>query len=143
MKKIVSIEVALFSIFSFANAQTKQEKAVANAVEQLRNAMVDGDSLILDKLTLPQLSYGHSGGHIDDKTEFVHKLVSGASDFVTIELLEQTISVSKNTAVVRHKLNAATNDGGKPAVVHLAVLLVWQKQHGNWKLLARQAVKLL
>ena len=133
----------MFSICSFANAQTKQEKAVANAVEQLRNAMVDGDSLILDKLTLPQLSYGHSGGHIDDKTEFVHKLVSGASDFVTIELLEQTISVSKNTAVVRHKLNAATNDGGKPAVVHLAVLLVWQKQHGNWKLLARQAVKLL
>ena len=116
--------------------------AVTNAVELLRKAMVDGDSLMLDKLTLPQLSYGHSGGHIDDKTEFVHKLASGNSDFVTMELLEQKITVSKNTAVVRHKLNAATNDGGKPAVVHLAVLLIWQKLHGNWKLLARQAIKL-
>ena len=142
MKKLLLIGIILFSISSGANAQGKQEAAVTNAVEQLRKAMVDGDSVMLDKLTLPQLSYGHSGGHIDDKTEFVHKLVSGGSDFVTIELTEQTISVSKNTAVVRHKLNAATNDNGKPAVVHLAVLLIWQKLHGDWKLLARQAIKL-
>ena len=90
----------------------------------------------------PALPYGHSGGHVDDKTEFVHKLTSGGSDFVTIELTEQSISVSKNIAVVRHKLNAQTNDNNKPGVVHLAVLLIWQKRHGNWKLLARQAVKI-
>ena len=142
MKKIILSFAALFLICFAVNAQSKQEKTVAGAVEQLRKAMVDGDSVMLDKLTLPQLSYGHSGGHIDDKKEFVHKLVSGGSDFVTIELTEQTISVSKNTAVVRHKLNAATNDNGKPAVVHLAVLLIWQKLHGDWKLLARQAIKL-
>ena len=142
MKKIILSFAALFLICFAVNAQSKQEKTVAGAVEQLRKAMVDGDSVMLDKLTLPQLSYGHSGGHIDDKTEFVHKQVSGGSDFVTIELTEQTISVSKNTAVVRHKLNAATNDNGKPAVVHLAVLLIWQKLHGDWKLLARQAIKL-
>jgi ketosteroid isomerase-like protein len=142
MKKIV-LSLAVFLLICFAvNAQNKQEKAVAGAVEQLRKAMVDGDSLMLDKLTSSQLSYGHSGGHIDDKAEFVQKIASGKSDFVTIELTEQTISVSKNTAVVRHKLNAATNDGGKPAVVHLAVLLIWQKLHGGWKLLARQAIKL-
>jgi Domain of unknown function (DUF4440) len=142
MKKIILITAALFSICFQLQAQTKQETAVANAVEQLRKAMVDGDSLMLDKLVSPKLSYGHSGGHIDDKTEFIHKLASGGSDFVTIELTEQTISISKNIAVVRHKLNAATNDGGKPAVVHLAVLLIWQKLHGDWKLLARQAIKL-
>ena len=142
MKKILLSVVALFSILFVANAQTKQETAVANAVEQLRKAMVDADSVMLDKLVSSKLSYGHSGGHIDDKTEFVQKIASGKSDFVTIELAEQTISISKNMAVVRHKLNAATNDNGKPAVVHLTVLLVWQKQHGDWKLLARQAVKL-
>jgi hypothetical protein len=142
MKKIILVAIALLSTCSLLQAQSKQEKNVADAVEQLRKAMVDGDSLMLDKLTLSQLSYGHSGGHVDDKTEFVHKLTSGGSDFVTIELTEQTISVSKNTAVVRHKLNAQTNDNGKPGVVHLAVLLIWQKQHGDWKLLARQAVKM-
>ena len=140
MKKII-ISSILFLGMTHAIAQTKNEKAVAKVVEQLRKAMVDADSLMLDKLTMDQLSYGHSGGHIDDKKEFVTKIVSGKSDFVSIELLDQTISFSGKVAIVRHKLNAVTNDNGKPAEVHLLVLLVWQKIGGSWKLLARQAVK--
>ncbi len=123
------------------NAQTKQETAVANAIEQLRKAMIDADSVMLYRLTSAKLSYGHSGGHIDDKNEFIQKIVSGKSDFVTLEFLEQTISLSKNIAIVRHKFNAVTKDNGKPGEVHLSVLLIWQKKHGYWKLLARQAVK--
>lgn len=123
------------------NAQSKQETAVANAVEQLRKAMVDADSVMLDNLTMDELSYGHSGGHVDDKKEFIQKITSGKSDFLSINLSEQTITLSGKTAVVRHKLNAFTNDNGKPGEVHLLVLLVWQKTDGKWKLLARQAVK--
>jgi Domain of unknown function (DUF4440) len=142
MKKIILTVILFLWVCSLLHAQTKQEKAVANAVEQLRKAMVDADSAMLDQLTSPQLSYGHSGGALDDKTVFVQKIVSGKSDFVTMEFPGQTISISKNTAIVRHKLNAVTNDGGKPGEVHLAVLLIWQKLHGQWKLLARQAIKL-
>ena len=123
------------------NAQSKQETAVANAVEQLRKAMVAADSVMLDNLTMDELSYGHSGGHVDDKKEFIQKITSGKSDFISINLSEQTITLSGKTAVVRHKLNAFTNDNGKPGEVHLLVLLVWQKTDGKWKLLARQAVK--
>lgn len=119
----------------------KKETAVAAAVEQLRKAMIDADSATLDKLTATDLSYGHSSGHLDDKSLFIQKIVTGKSDFVTLEFTDQTISVNKDVAIVRHKLNANTNDNGKPGEVHLAVLLVWQKQHGSWKLLARQAVK--
>ena len=128
-------------MISGVKAQGKNEKAVVTAVENLRKAMVDADSVMLDKLTSEKLSYGHSGGHIDNKKEFVTKIVSGKSDFVTMELSELTIVVSKKVAMVRHKLNATTNDNGKPGEVHLLVLLIWQKQHGSWKLLARQAVK--
>ena len=142
MKKISLFFLTLLTCFSMAFAQTKQEQAVLNTVELLRKAMVDADSVMLDKLVSPKLSYGHSGGHIDDKTEFVQKIVSRKSDFVTLEFPEQSISISKNTAIVRHKFNAVTNDNGKPGEVHLAVLLIWQKQHGQWKLLARQAVKI-
>jgi ketosteroid isomerase-like protein len=141
MKQYLMI-AALLSLGMVSLAQTKKEQQVAAAVEQLRKAMVDGDSMALSRLVSPVLSYGHSGGHIDDKQEFVSKLASGKSDFVTIELSGQTISISKKTAIVRHNLNAATNDGGKPATVKLHVLSIWQKMHGDWILLARQAVKL-
>ena len=112
------------------------------ANEKLRLAMIDGDRNRLEELVADKLSYGHSSGHIDDKNEFLDKISSGKSDFVTISLSDQTVAVSRNTAIVRHILKATTNDGGQPGEVNLRVLLVWQKKKGNWILLARQAVKM-
>jgi ketosteroid isomerase-like protein len=140
IKKII-VSVLLLVMAIVSPAQSKKEKQVAEAVEQLRMAMIDGNKTKLENIVSDKLSYGHSGGHIDDKKEFVEKLVSGKSDFVTMELKDQTISITGKTAIVRHALNATTNDGGKPGEVHLLVLLVWQKEGGRWKLLARQAVK--
>ncbi len=140
MKKTIIAAVLVFSGFAL-RAQSKTEKAVATATENLRRAMVDADSVLLNDLVSDKLSYGHSGGHVDSKSEFISKITSGKSDFVSIDFSEQTIVISKNVAMVRHKLNAVTNDNGKPGEVHLLVLLIWQKQHGHWKLLARQAVK--
>lgn len=134
---LLIISISLISV-----AQSKQEQSVAAAVEKLRLAMIDADKISLESLVMDKLSYGHSGGHIDDKKKFVEKIVSGKSDFVTIDLSEQTIDVSGKTAIVRHILKAKTNDSGKPGEVNLHILLVWQKQGGKWKLLARQAVKL-
>ena len=137
---MVAFTILLFSSMSLA--QTKDEKEVADAVEQLKMAMLNADKAALENLAAEKLSYGHSGGAIDDKKSFVDKLVSGASDFVTIDLSEQTISVSNKTAIVRHILKAKTNDGGKPGEANIRVLLVWEKQKGGWKLLARQAVRI-
>jgi len=143
IKKLFVGVIALLFLNVIAFTQTKDEKDVADAVEQLRTGMVSGEKTVLDRLTAEKLSYGHSGGHIDDKKEFVEKIVSGASDFVSIDLTEQTINISGDVAVVRHILNAKTNDAGKgPGEVHLRILLIWQKQKGDWKLLARQAVKI-
>lgn len=121
----------------------KEEKEVAVAVESLRRAMIDPDKMTLEKLTLPQLSYGHSNGQIQNQSEFVEALASGKSDFVSIDLSEQSIKVIDKTAMVRHYLVGTTNDGGKTGQVKLSVLLVWLKQKGEWRLLARQAVKIV
>jgi hypothetical protein len=139
--KNLSVLLCWLLVVTGTQAQSKNEKAVAAAMERLRLAMISADSVKLADLVSDQLSYGHSGGHVDDKTEFISKITSGKSDFVGIEFTDQTISVNRNVAVIRHKMNALTNDGGKPGEVHLLVLLVWQKLHGYWKLLARQAVK--
>ena len=140
MKRTMTILAVFFFLFQ-ARGQTTNELAVRAAVENLRKAMIDADSAMLDKLTDEKLSYGHSGGTVEGKREFISKILSGKSKFISIELTAQTISISKNTAIVRHHLNAVTNDNGKAGEVHLLVLLVWQKKKGNWTLLARQAVK--
>lgn len=140
VKAVVSVFFLL--VIAQVNAQSNIEKQIAEKVEQLRKAMVDGDSAMLDKLSAANLMYRHSGGHIDDKKEFVGKFASGKSDFVSIELSDQTIQViDKKTAAVYHFLNGVTNDNGKPGEAHIFVLIVWKKQHGSWKMVARQAAK--
>lgn len=123
-------------------AQSRDEQAVASAVEALRKALVDPDKASLDALVLDELTYGHSNGNLQDKAAFEEALLNKSSDFVTIDLTNQTIKVVGNTAWVRHTLTATTNDGGKPGNAHLSVLLIWLKQKGQWRLLARQAVKI-
>jgi len=127
----------------FTSAQSSDEKEVATAVESLRKAMIDGNESALKDLTGEELSYGHSSGKVEDRASFIESLVSGKSDFKTIDLTEQTIKVTGNTAIVRHHLMAETSDSGKPGNPNLYVLLIWQKQKGKWKLIARQAVKVV
>lgn len=143
MKKVLiflfTIQLSAFSAF----AQSKEEAAVAAAVETLRKALVDADKAALENIAAEALDYGHSNGKVEDKAEFVRAIVSGESDFVTIDITDQKIQLSGNAAVVRHKLSGTTNNKGQaPGTVKLGVLQVWQKQKGGWKLLARQAVKI-
>ncbi|HMH22307.1 MAG TPA: nuclear transport factor 2 family protein [Puia sp.] len=137
-----TICLLLLPAFSYRSlAQDKEEKAVSDAVETLRQKMVDPDKASLERLAADDLSYGHSNGLIQTKAEFVEALTSGKSDFVSIELSQQTVKIVGNNAIVRHILAGVTNDGGKPGTTRLSVLMVWQKQKGEWKLLARQATK--
>lgn len=119
---------------------------VAKAVEQLRLALIDPTETKLAALVADSLNYGHSSGKVEDKAEFMRALLSGDSDFKTINLSEQRITLVDNVALVRHVLQAETLNGGKPGTANLSVLLVWTYQREGraayrWKLLARQAVK--
>jgi len=142
MKKILLLLLIVSGLAVGANAQSKEETQVANAVENMRKAMISGNKTELENVASDNLSYGHSSGKLQNKAEFVEAIVSKASVFVTISLTEQTIKVTGNTAIVRHILDAQTNDGGKPGTTKLGVLLVFIKEHSEWKLLARQAYKL-
>ena len=147
MKKLLLIAASAI-VFSGcamvpAGGGASAEPAVAAAAERLRIAMIDPTPAALGALVAEDLSYGHSGGKVDTKASFISDLLDAKSDFVTITITEQTIKVvDANTAIVRHTLAADTLDSGKPGKVALKILGVWQKQGGDWKLLARQAVRI-
>jgi ketosteroid isomerase-like protein len=123
-------------------SQTADEKAVASAVEKLRKAMVAGDAAILKSMAAEDLSYGHSNALLENRDEFVDQFVTGKSVFKTINLTDQTIKIVGDAAVVRHRLTGDTNNSNVPGNVDLTILMVWKKQKGEWKLLARQAAKI-
>ena len=142
MKKILCLFIFSFLLIAGSNAQSKDEKDVASAVQKFNKAMVDADKKALENITAEKLSYGHSSGKVENKTEFVDAVVNGPFDFLTLDGEDQTINVAGETAVVRHVFVSKAKNAGTPVDVRIGNVLVWQKQNGEWKLLARQAYKL-
>ena len=138
-KNVIVLILILISLNGYS--QKKQMEEIKFALESLKLGMISGNREQLMQIVSSDLSYGHSSGKIENQKEFLDKLSSGASDFVSIEISNEQITLFKNTAIVRHDLSAETNDNGKPGSVKLHVLLVWVSQNKGWQLVARQAVK--
>ncbi|MFI5220421.1 MAG: nuclear transport factor 2 family protein [Bacteroidia bacterium] len=122
-------------------AQSSDENAVAGRVEALRKAMIAADKIALEGLVAEELSYGHSSGLVEDKAAFVDQFVTGKTVFKTITLSDQTIKIAGKVAIVRHHLTGDTNNNNVAGKADIIILLIWQKQKGQWKLLARQAAR--
>lgn len=136
------VVLACFTFLFKAHAQVQSKQQIEAVVETLKQAMLNPDAAILNKISANELTYGHSSGKIESKKQFIETLVSGASVFKEINLKNQTIQILDNTAVVRHILEAKTDDPGKgPADVKIGIVLTWVKVKGQWQLLARQAFK--
>ncbi|SFD07839.1 nuclear transport factor 2 family protein [Flavobacterium phragmitis] len=144
MKRAGLLVLMLFLQFSVLAQKTnsKEENAVSSQVEILRQAMIDADGAKLKALTSAQLSYVHSNGNFQNQSEFIDGIVSGKSDFVSIDFQNQTINVQNDVAIVRHVLSAHTKDDGIDRDIKIGIMLVWQKQKNKWILIARQAYKL-
>jgi len=142
MKKFGLFIALIMFVLTNINAQSKSEQAVATAVLTLHNNVVNPDRKVLDLVVSNALSYGHSGGKVENKDQFIDFLFNGPFKFTSINTADQTIQVSGKNAIVRHIfIGKATNDG-VPTDIRLGNLMVWRKENGQWKLLARQAFKL-
>lgn len=111
-------------------------------VDKLYAAMVDKDKAVLENLTAENLTYGHSSGTLENKNQYVEAVMTGPFNFISITPVDQTIEISDSTAIVRHIFAAKGVNDGVDTDVRIGVLMAWQKQKGNWLLLARQAYKL-
>jgi sulfur carrier protein ThiS len=124
-----------------AVAASADEAAVAQAVEALGKAILEQDKTTLEALTAEQLSYGHSGGRVETRAQFIEGVMTRKALLKSLTLSDHTIAIVGNDAIARHTWASESETDGKPTSTKIAVLQVWQKQGGTWKLLARQAFR--
>jgi len=117
------------------------DKDVAQAVDHLTQAMLHKDIPELNALTAENLTYGHSSGKIQDKQAFIADIETGKSAFKTLEMQNQTITVSGDVALVRHHFSAQALKGTEVVPTEIENFQIWQKQDGKWLLVGRQAFK--
>lgn len=118
------------------------EKVVAARMDELSRAITTVDKAKLESLAWPEVSYGHSGGRIENHAQYVDALVSRKSVITKVELSKVKTELVGDLALVRGHMWLMVESTGKPVPTDLEFLMVWQKRHGEWKLLARQAYKI-
>ena len=117
----------------------QSESDVKTALFQMRSAMLDEDEPTLRALTSEHLTYGHSSGVIETQEQFLAVFASGKTDYQNWDIYDLEITFPKSDlALIRHKVNADINSNH----LELGLLMVWTKEKGQWKLLARQAFRL-
>jgi ketosteroid isomerase-like protein len=127
-----------------AQEMSGDEQAVAQRVEAFRSAQFAADAKALDELCAAELSYSHSDGHVEDKATFVTNATNGKSKFVLLEFKDPWIHVVGDAAIVRFHWVAEGESipDGKKSATNLHILMNWQKQGADWKLLSRASTKL-
>ena len=136
------IALAASSLVGSARADAADEAAVAQAVEALRKATLAQDKAKLEALTADQISYGHSSGVVQNKAELIDGVMTRKSTVKSLDFPELKVTVVGDAAIARHLWVSDSETDGKLTNTKIGILAVWQKQDGNWKLLARQGYKL-
>lgn len=134
--------ITLFLFISLSGFAQK-ESEIKEAVMQLGAAMLEENVDKLRALTSANLNYGHSSGAIENQEQFLAVFASKNSDYQTWDIYDLEISQpQKNLAVVRHKVKGSIVSNGNTNNLQIGLLMVWIKEKGTWKLLARQAFRL-
>ena len=127
-----------------AFAAEDDTKAVTATLEALRVAILNGDAAKLGTLLHDKVSYGHSSGRKNQtKSEFIAEFGRGKPNYRSLAFTEVWTEIVGDNAILRHVWDGADilPDGGT-GHSYIAVMQVWKKDAGQWRLLARQSCPL-
>lgn len=110
---------------------------------ELLNSTVFGtkDRATLDGLLAAGLSYGHSGGKVEDRQEALHNATTNSNTYAGTTMKDFSVVFTGQVAIVRYLVSFDQTTGGNTVHLDLKMLQVWVKEKKQWKLTARQAVK--
>jgi len=130
----------LSTVPAFAGAD---EDAVAKNLEAFRVAQKAGNAEALVSLLAEDLSYSHSNAKIDTKASLLDGVAKANYKWTSLEYKDPTVKVVGPAAIVRFNFVGEQEfTDGKKTPQNLAILMNWQKQGSDWKLLSRAATKL-
>jgi hypothetical protein len=141
MRRFPLVFIVLFLVTgSFAQVDSVGLK---NAMQQLDKALLQKDETVLITVLHKDVSYGHSNGWIQSRSDILNDFASGKVTYNKIENNSSAIiSISKKYATVKTNTNAEGVVNGTAFNLKLHIMQFWVKTKKGWQLIARQSAKL-
>jgi uncharacterized protein DUF4440 len=130
----------LSAVPAFAGAD---EDAIAKNLEAFRAAQMAGNTEVIASICADELSYSHSNAKIDTKASLLNGIATANYKWTSLDYKDPSIRVVGPAAIVRFSFVGEQEfTDGKKTPQNLHILMNWQKQGNDWKLLSRAATKL-
>jgi len=140
MKKALLVVLVLF-LFNSTYAQV-DSVGLKTTMQKLDAALMQKNETELLVVLHKDLSYGHSNGWIQSKSDVLNDFKTGKLVYNKIENNSSAIlSINKKWATVKTNTNAEGAVNGSAFKLTLHVMQVWMKTKKGWQLFARQSAK--
>ena len=111
-------------------------------MQKLDVALLKKDENVLRSVLHKEVSYGHSNGWIQSRSDIFNDFTSGKLTYNKIENNSSAIvTISKKYATVKTNTNAEGVVNGTAFKLTLHIMQFWIKTKNGWQLIARQSAK--
>jgi len=145
MKHLILAVIFLFAVS--LNAQETATSPLAKELLPLEKARVDtlckGDLPGLEKFFASDMTYVHSSGVLESRTEFLDKLRTGERKYVSMEHDPgATVRSYGDVAILTGSTKVQVVVKGQTQNLHLRFTEAWQRHGKQWQVVAWQATKI-
>jgi ketosteroid isomerase-like protein len=147
MRQLVALGTAFFAmcmgVLAFgqtgASDNAGAEQQVKQLEQQVRNAVLKGDTSVLAQ----HLSDDYVGiapdGQVLDKNQSIQNLKNGTVKYSSIDVTDERVRMYGDTAIYSGSADVKMTIDGQPQNGKLRATIVWAKQNGQWKRVSFQA----
>ena len=132
---VVLLALVVVSVF----AQSKTEQLVLDLSKKKFDWLINKQYDSLGRLLDDQLKYIHSNGWVQSKKEVIDDSKSGKLVYQKVEVMESTVRLFDNTAIVTGKGKFSGVGNNNPFALELMYTEVYIKNKGGWLLASRHA----
>jgi len=139
MKYLILPLLFLIASFSTAQAQSKKAERLRQIELQRFEAMSARDTARLSEMLSDDLTYTHSNGLTENKSDHLHNIAAGKIVYQHMESEKMKIRVKGKAAVITGVVHVQGLYQGNEFDIRLSYTNAYFKERGKWKLVAWQS----
>ena len=143
MTRVVTLLLIFCLVISGSSFAQVDSVGLKDAMRQLDKALLQKDEPVLRSVLHKDVSYGHSNGWIQSRSDIMNDFKSGKLVYDKIENNSSAIvNINKKYATVKTNTNAEGAVNRTAFRLTLHIMQFWIKTKKGWQLIARQSGKL-
>jgi len=143
------LAVCTLLVFSLPGTSWAGESGGSKAESEIRQlesrriqAMVKADAEELNRVLADDLTYTHSSGQVDSKSQLIESLKSGERKYQMIEPQDVKVRLYGDAAIVTGRAKLKTVSKGQESSFQAQFTDVYAKKKGHWQMVAWQSSRL-